>query len=101
MGCGFEATKTLCIERHGAIQIYDTVNIAKRFVNVGTRGEIVSCTFGSDSLNGWVNYRAVLCAVAKKRICASAGKRNCVVHTKRIHATDRAIPARSRNSLRE
>jgi hypothetical protein len=101
MGCGFEATETLRFERHGAFQIYDAVSVAKRFVNVGTRGEVVSCMFGIYSVRGWVNYGAVLGAVAKKRVGAPAGKRNCVVHPKHVHATDRAIPARSRNSLRE
>jgi hypothetical protein len=74
MGCGFVATENMCIERHGAFQIYDTVSVAKRFVDVGTIGKMVGCTFGSYSLRGWVKYRAVLGAVAKKRICAPAGK---------------------------
>jgi len=77
MGCGFEATKILCIERHGAIQIYDTVSIAKRFVNVGTRGEIVSCTFGSHSLRGWVNYRAFGCSGEEKNMCFCREAKQC------------------------
>jgi len=71
MGCGFEATETLCFERHGACQIYDAVSVAKRFVNVGTRGEVVSCMFGSYSVRGWINYGTVLGAVAKKKSMCS------------------------------
>jgi len=64
MGSWFEATETLCIERHGASQIYDTVSVVKRFFNAGSRGEMVSCTLGSYSVRGWVNYGAVLGALA-------------------------------------